>query len=158
MTSTETAVTSGYAPADRAAQVAPELYARVQHFYAHQMQALDSLRFEDYAATFTEDGTFQHSPGVEPARTRPGIVAELVEFHKRFDGDPVQRRHWFGHIALVPAPDGALLATTYALVVTVRPGGKPEIAPSCVVHDVLTVTSDGTIRTRSRQITHDQMF
>ncbi|MFD5405431.1 nuclear transport factor 2 family protein [Streptomyces griseorubiginosus] len=134
-----------------------DLYALVQHFYAHQMQALDGLRFEDYAATFTEDGTFQHSPGAEPARTRPGIVRELVAFHERFEGDPVQRRHWFNHIALEPQSDGSIRSTVYALVVTVRPGGKPEIAPSCVVHDVLEVVDDQVL-TRSRLVTHDQMF
>ncbi|MEU5045326.1 nuclear transport factor 2 family protein [Streptomyces griseorubiginosus] len=134
-----------------------DLYALVQHFYAHQMQALDGLRFEDYAATFTEDGTFQHSPGAEPARTRPGIVRELVAFHERFEGDPVQRRHWFNHIALEPQSDGSIRSTVYALVVTVRPGGKPEIAPSCVVHDVLEVVGDQVL-TRSRLVTHDQMF
>nr|ADO32791.1 hypothetical protein gra-orf31 [Streptomyces vietnamensis] len=139
-----------------ATAVRTEVYAQVQHFYAHQMQALDGGRFADYAATFTEDGTFQHSPGVQPAVGQAGIVAELVEFHKRFEGDPVQRRHWFNHIALEPQADGSLRSTVYALVVTVRPGGKPEIAPSCVVHDVLLVTDEG-VRTRSRMITHDQL-
>lgn len=142
------------APAHTA--VGPDVHTRVQHFYAHQMQALDGGRFTDYAATFTEDGTFQHSPGATPARGRDGIVAELVAFHKRFDGDPVQRRHWFNHIALEPQSDGSLRSTVYALVVTVRPGGKPEIAPSCVVHDVLVVT-DESVLTRSRLVTHDQM-
>ncbi|MFE0464622.1 nuclear transport factor 2 family protein [Kitasatospora sp. NPDC058965] len=137
--------------------VPTEVHAQVQHFYAHQMQALDSLRFEDYAATFTEDGSFQHSPQAEPAVTRAGIVRELVEFHKRFDGDPVQRRHWFTHVALQPQPDGSYASTVYALVVTTRPGGTPVIAPSCVVHDVLEVT-DGEVLTRSRLVTHDQMF
>ncbi|MGW1911490.1 nuclear transport factor 2 family protein [Streptomyces sp. NPDC002076] len=139
------------------ARTLTDLYAQVQHFYAHQMQALDGLRFEDYAATFTEDGTFQHSPGAEPARTRPGIVRELMEFHKRFENDPVRRRHWFNHIALEPQSDGSIRSTVYALVVTVRPGGKPEIAPSCVVHDVLEVAGDQVL-TRSRLVTHDQMF
>ncbi|MFJ9903605.1 nuclear transport factor 2 family protein [Streptomyces sp. NPDC101152] len=139
------------------ALVRTDLYAQVQHFYAHQMQALDAGRFEDYARTFTEDGVFQHSPGVEPAVTRPGIVAELIAFQRRFENDPVQRRHWFNHIALTPQPDGIVLSTVYALVVTVRPGSKPEIAPSCVVHDILECTEEG-ILTRSRRITHDQMF
>ncbi|MGH1553850.1 hypothetical protein ACRAWF_23320 [Streptomyces sp. L7] len=30
-----------------------------------------------------------------------------MEFHKRFEGDPVQRRHWFTHIALTPRADGS---------------------------------------------------
>lgn len=139
-----------------ATAVRTDVYAQVQHFYAHQMQALDGGRFTDYAATFTEDGTFQHSPGAEPAVGRAGIVAELEAFHKRFDGDPVQRRHWFNHVALEPQADGSLRSTVYALVVTVRPGGRPEIAPSCVVHDVLAVTEEG-VRTRSRLVTHDQL-
>ncbi|MYS20715.1 actinorhodin biosynthesis protein ActVIA [Streptomyces sp. DvalAA-14] len=134
-----------------------DVYSQVQHFYAHQMQALDSLRFEDYAATFTEDGTFQHSPGVEPARTRAGIVAELVSFHRRFDDDPVQRRHYFTHIALTAQDDGSISSTVYALVITTRPGGTPVVAPSCVVHDVLEV-EEGRVLTRSRTVTHDQMF
>ncbi|MET7690709.1 nuclear transport factor 2 family protein [Streptomyces sp. NPDC005483] len=133
------------------------LLVRVQHFYAHQMQALDSGRFEDYAATFTKDGVFQHTPNADPAVGRDGIVTELHAFHRRFDGDPVRRRHWFNHIALTPQDDGSFHATVYALVVTVRPGGKPEIAPSCLVHDVLVVEDD-TVLTRSRRVEHDQMF
>ncbi|MFD8571787.1 nuclear transport factor 2 family protein [Streptomyces sp. NPDC059639] len=137
--------------------VRTDVYAQVQHFYAHQMQALDGGRFADYAATFCEDGSFQHSPGAEPAVGREAIVDELVAFHRRFENDPVQRRHWFNHIALEEQPDGSLQSTVYALVVTVRPGGKPEIAPSCVVHDVLVVEGDA-VHTRSRLVTHDQMF
>jgi len=134
-----------------------ELHSQVQHFYAHQMHHLDNRRFEEYAATFTEDGVFQHSPGAEPARGRAAIVRELVEFHKKFDGDPVRRRHWFNQIALEPQADGTVRSTVYALVVTVRPGGKPEINPSCTVHDVLVVDGDH-IRLKSRLVTHDQVF
>ncbi|WP_328914234.1 MULTISPECIES: nuclear transport factor 2 family protein [unclassified Streptomyces] len=137
--------------------VPTDLYARIQQFYAHQMQALDAGRFAEYADTFTEDGTFQHSPQAAPASTRLGIVAELVEFNKRFDNDPVRRRHWFNHIALEPQADGSIRSTVYALVVTVRPNAKPEITPSCVVHDVLTVDGE-TVLTRSRLVTHDQLF
>ncbi|MFJ9430294.1 nuclear transport factor 2 family protein [Streptomyces sp. NPDC101490] len=134
-----------------------ELHSLVQHFYAHQMHHLDHRRFEEYAATFTEDGEFQHSPGIEPARGRAGIVRELVAFHKKFDGDPVRRRHWFNQIALDPRPDGTVHSTVYALVVTVRPGGKPEISPSCTVHDVLVVDG-GRPALKSRVISHDQVF
>lgn len=138
-------------------QVQTSLYSQVQHFYARQMQALDSGRFEDYAATFTEDGSFQHSPQAEPALTRPGIVESLIEFNKRFENDPVQRRHWFNHLLLDSLPDGSISATIYALIVTVRPGGKPEIAPSCVVHDVL-VLDEEEILLKSRVVSHDQYF
>ncbi|MEU9031031.1 nuclear transport factor 2 family protein [Streptomyces sp. NPDC048383] len=137
--------------------VSTDLYSQVLHFYAHQMQALDARRFEEYAASFTEDGVFLHSPGAEPARTRPGIVRELVEFHKKYDGQQVRRRHWFNQVALEHQEDGTLKSTAYALVTTVRPGGQPEINPSCLVHDVLVV-EDGEVRIASRLITHDQVF
>ncbi|GAA2879408.1 hypothetical protein Acy02nite_77880 [Actinoplanes cyaneus] len=135
-----------------------ELYAEVQQFYARQMQLLDGGVFEAYADTFTIDGEFRHTPGREPARGREQIVRELHEFHERFAGDPVQRRHWFNHVNLEPQEDGTIRSTVYALVVTVRPGVKqPIIAPSCVVHDVL-VREDGELLNRSRRVEHDQLF
>ncbi|MCP2279396.1 actinorhodin biosynthesis protein ActVIA [Nocardia amikacinitolerans] len=131
-----------------------ELYAEVQQFYAEQMQRLDNRDIPGYADTFTEDAEFEHSPGIPPARTRAGIIADLVEFHKRFETDPMQRRHWFNMINLQPQDDGTIVSTTYCLVVKIRPNSKPEIAPSCVVHDVL-VRVDGALLTRSRRVVHD---
>jgi actinorhodin biosynthesis protein ActVIA len=131
------------------------LYARVQHFYAWQMQALDDRQFEEYANTFTPDGVFKHSPKLEAAHGRAGIVKALVDFHHRFDNDPVQRRHWFNHVKLELLPDGSISSTVYVLVVTTRPGGKPEIAPSCVMRDVLMPDGDA-LYTRSRRVSHDQ--
>lgn len=136
--------------------VSTDLYAEVLQFYAHQMQSLDDGDFQAYADTFTEDGEFTHSPGMPPARTRAGIARELYEFHRRrFATGPVQRRHWFNQVVLEPQVDGSIASTSYALVLTVRPGEKqPEIGPSCVVHDTL-VHEDGALRTRSRRVDHD---
>jgi actinorhodin biosynthesis protein ActVIA len=131
-----------------------QIYAEVQGFYARQMQRLDAGKFEDYAATFTEDGEFSHTPGMEPARTRDGIVAELYDFHKKFENDPMQRRHWFNMIDLDPQPDGVIFATFYALIVKTRPGQVAAIAPSCVVHDVLVRTSEGLLN-KSRRVEYD---
>ncbi|MFF8957360.1 nuclear transport factor 2 family protein [Streptomyces sp. NPDC014894] len=133
-----------------------ELYARVQQFHAEQMQALDGRDFEGYAATFTEDGEFRHSPGREPARTRAGIAKELTAFHReRFGDEPVQRRHWFNMLNVRTRPDGTILATYYVLALLTRPGERvPEIAPSCVVHDVL-IEREGRLLTRSRRVEHD---
>lgn len=133
------------------------LYTEVQQFYARQMQCLDARKLEAYAETFTEDAEFAHTPNREPARTRAGIVRDLYEFHQRFDGDPVQRRHWFNMIDIELQEDGDIRSTCYALIVTTRPGGKPEIAPSCVVYDVLIRTEDGLL-TKSRRVEHDQLF
>lgn len=134
-----------------------DLYVEVQHFYAKQMQLLDGGAFEDYAATFTEDGEFAHTPQQPAARTRYGIVKELREFHKRFENDPVVRRHWFNMISLDPQDDDTVLSTYYALVVTTRPGRNVTIAPSCVVHDIL-VRQNGSLFTRSRRVEHDQVL
>ena len=108
----------------QATPVSTEVYTLVQHFYARQMQALDANRFEEYAATFTEDGVFQHTPSAPPAVTRAGIVAELVRFNRRYDGDPVHRRHWFNHLVVDQLPDGTLKTTVYALVITTRPAAR----------------------------------
>ena len=138
--------------------ISTDVYSRVQQFYARQMHALDAGRFAEYAGTFTEDGEFSHTPGRPAARTRAGIARELIAFHEeRFAADPVQRRHWFNMIRLTEAPDGGLLSTFYVLVVASRPGVRePEIAPSCVVHDVLVI-EDGELLNRSRRVEHDYL-
>ncbi|UQI46565.1 nuclear transport factor 2 family protein [Streptomyces sp. HU2014] len=134
------------------------LYAEVQQFYARQMQSLDAGKLEAYAETFTEDGEFSHTPGREPSRTRAGITADLYDFHKRFEDDPVQRRHWFNMIDLDPRDDGSIHSTFYVLVVTTRPGVRePEVAPSCLVQDVL-VHENGELRNRSRRVGYDQFL
>ncbi|MER7013311.1 nuclear transport factor 2 family protein [Saccharopolyspora sp. NPDC000359] len=135
--------------------VPPELYAEVLHFYARQMQALDGGDFAAYAATFTADGTFKHSPALPAAQTRKGIEQALHEFHERFANDPVQRRHYFNHVVLEQQEDGSLRSTAYALVLTTRPGGRPDVGPSCVVNDVIVRESEG-LRLKSRAVDHDQ--
>ncbi|MFI1203636.1 nuclear transport factor 2 family protein [Streptomyces sp. BHT-5-2] len=132
------------------------LHAEVQHFHARQMQLMDRRDFEAFAATFTEDGEFSHTPG-QLARTRAGIVAELREFHRRFDDDPVVRRHWFDMLVVDPQQDGSLRATFYALVVDTRPGAGSRLGPSCLVTDVL-VRVDGALLNRSRQVRQDRLL
>ncbi|MFF9024879.1 nuclear transport factor 2 family protein [Streptomyces eurythermus] len=139
-------------------RVPDDLYARVQQFHAEQMQALDDGRFDEYAATFTEDGEFRHSPGRPAARTRGGIAKELARFHQeRFAGEPVQRRHWFNMLNVQAQADGTIHATFYVLALLTRAGERvPEIAPSCLVRDVL-VEEDGRLLTRSRRVHHDHL-
>ena len=131
------------------------LYAEVQQFYARQMRMLDDRKLEDYAGTFTEDAEFGHTPGREPARTRPGIVRDLVEFHRRFEDDPQQRRHFFTMIDIEPRGDGTVASVCYALITTTRPGRSPEVVRTCVVHDVLERDGGGGLLNRSRHVEHD---
>lgn len=133
----------------------PALYAEVLHFYARQMQALDNGDFVAYAATFVPDGRFTHTPTLPAAQGREEIVSSLADFHTRFVDDPVQRRHYFDHVIVDRVPDDTLRCTSYALVLTTRPGGALAVGPSCVVTDVLTRTPDG-LRAISRYVDHDR--
>jgi actinorhodin biosynthesis protein ActVIA len=131
-----------------------ELYTEVLQHYARQMRLLDERDLAGYAATFTEDGVFSHSPDREPARTRAGILAELEAFHEQFATDPMARRHHFSQVDVDPRPDGTIAVVCYALVVIKRPDSAPEIRASCVVHDVL-VREDGGLFNRSRRVEID---
>lgn len=147
-------MTTTVPPAD---PVRTGLYAEVQLFYARQAQHLDAVRAREFAATFTEDGVFSHSPDSRPARGRAGIEEEVRGFNeRRFAHDPVQRRHWFSMLDVRPQPDGVVHTEFYALVVVTRPGqAQPVIGPSCVVRDVLVREGDA-LRTASREVTQDQ--
>ncbi|OAA28777.1 actinorhodin biosynthesis protein ActVIA [Frankia sp. EI5c] len=129
------------------------VYPRVQQFYAAQMQRLDARDLTGYADTFTVDAEFAHTPGRPPARTRAGIVADLVDFHRKFEDDPMQRRHLVSMINISPRDGGGLTSTAYCLVVKIRPGSEPVLV-SCVLHDVLFET-EGELLTHSRQVTYD---
>jgi actinorhodin biosynthesis protein ActVIA len=130
------------------------LYAEVQQHQARQMHALDEGKFEEYAATFTPDGLFRHTPGREPARGREAIVRELYEFHERYADDPVQRRHLFTMLAVDELDDTSVQADFYALVLTTRTTGL-TVGPSCPVRDVLVRADDGRLLTASRWVEHD---
>ncbi|MEX5633295.1 nuclear transport factor 2 family protein [Parafrankia sp. FMc2] len=134
-----------------------DLYAEVQNFYARQMQSMDQRDFVAFAGTFTEDGEFSHTPG-QLARGRADIIAELREFHRRFDGDPVVRRHWFGMTCLEPLDGQSWQATYYAYTVNTRPGAAaPTIGPSCLVTDVLVRTAAGLLN-HSRYVRQDRLL
>lgn len=134
------------------------LYAEVQLFYARQMQHMDAVHAESFAATFAEDGVFEHSPDAPPFRGRAAIAAEVSDYNvRRFAQDPVRRRHWFNMLDVREEPDGTVHTQFYALVVTTRPGQpQPVIAPSCVVRDVL-VREGGELRTQRRKVTQDHV-
>jgi actinorhodin biosynthesis protein ActVIA len=134
--------------------ITADLYAEVLQYYARQMQALDGGKVEAYADTFTADGVFGHTPGREPARGQEEIRSDLAEVQKRLAADPQQRRHLFTMVDVDPQPDGRLRCTSYALVLTTRPGGGPEAVRSCVVRDVL-VREGGELRNAERIVDHD---
>jgi actinorhodin biosynthesis protein ActVIA len=129
------------------------LYAEVQQFYATQMQRLDRVDAEGYAATFTEDAEFIHSPGQPGSHGREGITRDVYKVAEQFETDPQQRRHWFNMVNLEPADDGSIKSTVYCLVVKNRPEQKPDFV-SCVVNDIL-VRVDGELLTQYRRVEYD---
>jgi actinorhodin biosynthesis protein ActVIA len=139
--------------------VDPELtasyYPEIQHFYARQMQLLDAGLAEDFAATFTMDAEFSHSPGKPPAWGREGIIAECRAVTSRL-GPGVVRRHWFSMIVADPFGEGGFQVTLYAFVITTKPGESPVIGPSCVAHDILARDpGNGRLLLRSRRVDND---
>ena len=129
------------------------LYSEVQQFYAMQMQRLDGLDVEGYAATFTDDAEFIHTAGQPGSHTRDGIIRDVHKVAEQLRANTEQRRHWFNMVNLEPLDDGRIKATVYCLVVKNWPGKKPEFV-SCVVNDIL-VRVDGELLTQYRRVDYD---
>ncbi|MER5704799.1 nuclear transport factor 2 family protein [Micromonospora sp. NPDC002296] len=133
-----------------------DLYVRIQQFYAGQVRLLDGMRAEEFAATFTDAGRFDHAPGTPPLQGRRAIAEEMRRYQEaRYAADPCQRRHWFNMLEVFPGPDGTVSTEYYALVLLTRPNEPvPVAAPSCLVRDVL-VDRDGELRVQERTVLPD---
>ncbi|MFF5343831.1 nuclear transport factor 2 family protein [Streptomyces althioticus] len=142
-----------------ATPVLTELYPRIQQFYAGQVRHLDAFRAEEFAATFTEDGVFDHRPGTDPLVGRQAIAAAVSGYQRtKHAADPVQRRHWFNMLQVFPQDDGTVRTEYYALVLHTRPGTpEPQTGPSCFVTDVLAVGEDGGLLTTFRRVRQDHL-
>ena len=55
--------------------VSAEMYARIDQFYALQMQALDDGDIAGWVATFTDDGVFASNGLADPVAGRDGLTA-----------------------------------------------------------------------------------
>ncbi|GAA2809001.1 nuclear transport factor 2 family protein [Kitasatospora sp. CM 4170] len=130
------------------------LRADIEQFYARHMQLLDGGRAEEWAATFTEDGTFRLPGRPEPSRGR----AELAEGARRAraaqEAAGETHRHWHGMLDVEARPDGSVSVRCYALVYLTPRGGEPRLHRACVCEDVL-VRADGGWRVRTRVVTRD---
>jgi actinorhodin biosynthesis protein ActVIA len=133
------------------------LFLEVQHFLARQMQRMDVGDFVGFARTFTDDGEFAHTAGRAPARTRAGIVSDLIAYHRASGSDLIQRRHWLHMTTVDPQPDGDLIAVSYALVVNTKPGQSSYVSFSGRTEDVLVETPNG-LRMKSRRVINDKQL
>jgi SnoaL-like domain len=130
------------------------LYQDVQHFYARQMQALDSGATAEWAATFTHDGVFAAGGVPEPVKGREAIAAGAKAVADQFAAAGIQRRHWIGMLTVEPRDDGCVHARSYALVLEIPPGGDVITRRSTLCDDIL-VPSDGAWLVSGRKVTRD---
>ncbi|KUN18490.1 hydroxylacyl-CoA dehydrogenase [Streptomyces corchorusii] len=136
--------------------VSDQLYVEVQRFYAVHMHLLDEGEAERWAATFTEDGTFEAPALDEPVRGRAALAASIRHGAAEREAAGEVHRHWHGMITVAVRSDGALAVRCYALVFASPKGGPSRLHRVCVCEDVL-VREGGGLRVRSRYVTRDDM-
>ncbi|MEU1041050.1 nuclear transport factor 2 family protein [Streptomyces sp. NPDC005551] len=132
------------------------LYAQAQHFYAHQMQLLDTHDTHSWAATFTKDAVLElpFLPG--PVAARTGLARYERAGAARLRQAGARLHHWVGMLDIRPRPEGSLHTRCSALVHTTPPQGSSKVLYVCVMQDVL-VRTHGTWRTAHRRVTRDDL-
>ncbi len=131
------------------------LYAEVQQFYARHMQLLDDGHADEWAKTFTEDGTFT-AGDLPTAKGRQILTAAVTKAHADLTAAGVQRRHWHGMVSVTPNADGSLSVRCYALVFHTEKGAATQLHRTCVCRDTL-VSVDGEWQVSERVVTRDDM-
>ncbi len=133
------------------------LRARIDHFYARQMHALDDNRPAEWAATFTDDGVFAVKGQPEPTRGRAALTAAAAAVRDQLAADGVMHRHWLGMLSVDPRSDGTVLARFYALVIATPRDGAPCLHRSTCCADVLVGDGEGWL-VRERQVERDDLI
>jgi 3-phenylpropionate/cinnamic acid dioxygenase small subunit len=132
-----------------------ETYGQIQHFYAWQSQLLDFNKFDEWAGTFTEDGSFMAPNLPEPIRGRTVLGAATRKNHETQDPD-LAVRHWFNMTTVDPRADGSVRALSYVLVIRAQQDQEPIIYRSTTCEDVL-VNEGGQWLVQERVIRRDDL-
>jgi 3-phenylpropionate/cinnamic acid dioxygenase small subunit len=133
---------------------ADDLHVRIQHFYARQMQLLDSGNTAEWARTFTEDGVFEVGGLPEPVQGREAIEKGARQTADGFAEAGITRRHLISMLTVDPQDDGTLHARSYAVVLEIARGGDVTVRRSTVCTDVLVLSGE-TWLVRHRRVTRD---
>jgi hypothetical protein len=133
-----------------------ETYSQIQHFYAWQSQLLDFNKFEEWADTFTKDGSFLAPGFPEPIRGRTVLGAATRKNHEGTEPD-LAIRHWFNMTTVEPWADGVVRAVSYVLVLRTPLNGDPFIYRSTTCEDVLVRDDDGQWLVRERVVRRDDL-
>jgi len=131
-----------------------KVYAEVQQFYAWQMQLLDSGAAEEWARTFTEDGSFAPPSLPEPVRGRKNLAAGVRRTTAELAESGEVRRHFLGMLDVRPQADGSLWVRSYAQIIGTLGKAVPCLQLMCVCEDVL-VREDGELRVSRRVVSRD---
>ncbi|WP_433340407.1 aromatic-ring-hydroxylating dioxygenase subunit beta [Streptomyces sp. CA-253872] len=140
----------------RDAEAFGALYAQVQQFYAHQMQLLDFGECERWAATFTDDATFQVPTLPEPVVGRPALAAATGRTAAQLAASGTRHRHFIGMFDVAEQPDDTIRVRSYAIVYASPAGGESQVHRVCVCDDVL-VRVVGGLRVATRVVTRDDL-
>ncbi|MET8080839.1 nuclear transport factor 2 family protein [Streptomyces sp. NPDC005303] len=132
------------------------LYAQVQQFYAHQMQLLDLGECERWAATFTEDATFDVPTLPEPVVGRAALATATSRTAAQLAANGTRHRHFVGMFDVAEQPDGTVGVRSYAIVYASQIGGESQVHRVCVCDDVLVRVSGG-LQVATRRVTRDDL-
>ncbi|WP_242904538.1 nuclear transport factor 2 family protein [Actinomadura terrae] len=136
--------------------VSPEIYSRIDQFYAMQMQALDDGDIAAWVDTFTDDGVFVSNGLPDPVEGRDGLRTLGSQAVARLDEQGAIRRHFVFNVIVETAPDGTLWTTCYVPVFDTI-DGVTNLTTSTVMRDEL-VGSGEKLLVRYRTVTRDDLL
>lgn len=137
------------------AGVPADVYARIDQFYAVQMQALDDGDIARWTETFTDDGVFVSNGLPDPVAGREQLAALGSQAVARLNEQGAIRRHFVFNV-IVEAPAGGVLRTTCYVPVFDTVEGVTILTTSTVMRDELVSSPDGLL-VRHRTVTRDDL-
>lgn len=141
--------------ADAAAFAA--MYARVQQFYARQMQAFDRGDAREWADTFTVDAVFDVPTLPAPLHGRAALAASLTAATAGTARAGVRLRHVMSMFDVTARDAGRVEVRAYTTVYASTVGGDSRVHRVCVCEDVLERAADGSLLVSRRRVTRDDL-
>lgn len=133
-----------------------EAFTEVQQLYGRHMRAMDDGEVAVWTSDFTEDAVFATNARPEPQRGRAEIARNATTAARRLEEEGVLRRHCVTTLDLRVAPDGTLVARTYALITRTVVGETSVLEFVCTCQDTL-VRREGRLLITHRQVRRDDL-
>ncbi|WP_055697656.1 nuclear transport factor 2 family protein [Streptomyces silaceus] len=132
------------------------LYVEILQFYGRHMRAMDECRVADWTHDFTEDAVSRTNARPGPHVGRAEIEAGAEAAARKLLADGVLRRHCLSTLHVEEAPDGTVVARSYAQLVTTPKGGASELELFCTCVDTF-VREGGRLLIKHRQVHRDDL-